>query len=253
MYDAETDMYTDKLLRNPVIGQVYVCKDGRLVVYMGLANKASKFFIRVGCVELRCLYANNWDGYRYAIKAKRVIWDSTVAGCIARFTNRGSDFFEIRATMCEMLGELPGVSLKEYIPTVMNILRRLILAGKLDNVDLDILKASMSGEVIRQYIPTKNVIPGRVYSTRDGKAYLYLGRRADDKRYVYIDMSSDDRMKYFIAHTKWFVRDYANLKYVTCHSSPKRFVAESKEALGVSLNMQAYKAQPAFDLDWLIV
>ena len=91
-----------------------------------------------------------------------------------------------------------GVSLKEYIPTVMNILRRLILAGKLDNVDLDILKASMSGEVIRQYIPTKNVIPGRVYSTRDGKAYLYLGRRADDKRYVYVDMSSDDRMKYFI-------------------------------------------------------
>ena len=253
MYDAETDMYTSKLLRNPVIGQVYVCKDGKLVVYMGCANKTSKFFIRLGCVELRCLYANNWDGYRYAIKAKRVIWDSTLAGCIARFTNRGSDFFEIRATMCEMLGELPGVSLKEYIPTVMNTLRRLILAGKLDNVDLDILKASMSGEVIKQYIPTKNVIPGRVYSTRDGGSYLYLGKRADDKRYVYIDMNSAGKMKYFTTHTKFFVRHYINLYSVTCHSSPKRFVAESKEALGVSLDMQAYKAQFAPDFDWLLI
>lgn len=44
MYDAETDMYTDKLLRNPVIGQVYVCKDGRLVVYIGLAYKAQPAF-----------------------------------------------------------------------------------------------------------------------------------------------------------------------------------------------------------------
>lgn len=252
MYDAKTDTYTRKLLRQPVIGQVYVCTDGRLVVYMGLANKASRFFIRVGSVDLDGFYVNNSAEYRYAIKARRVVWDSTVAGCVARFTNRGDEFFEFRATMCEMIGELPEVSLKDYIPTVMNNLRRLILAGKLNYIDLNVLQASMEGKV-RQFLSSKEVIPGRVYNTMDGSSFLYLGRRADDKNYVYINLSSVNKMNFFVNHADSFVTDYANLRYALCFKSPKRFVRESKEANGVSLNMRAYKAQLAPNLDWLLV
>lgn len=60
-------------------------------------------------------------------------------------------------------------------------------------------------------------------------------------------------MKFFVTHTELFVKDYANLRYAICYKSPKRFVCESKEANGVSLNMRAYKAQLAPNLDWLII